>query len=95
MMDSDRKARSSGLFRLRAASGNDRSRRIIFSNYLQVSTDMDNVDANPIIPQATDPEQLKPLFKPYPSGFMEIYLVSDLVNSPRNETPECIKPMKV
>jgi len=39
----------------------------------------------------TDPEQLKPLFKPYPSEQMEMYPVSDIVNSPGNDTPECIK----
>jgi len=36
-----------------------------------------------------NPEQLKQLFKPYPPDQMEMYQVSDLVNSPRNDTPEC------
>jgi len=40
--------------------------------------------------QLADPEQLKPLFKPYPSDLMEMYHVCDLVNSPRNDTPGCI-----
>ena len=45
--------------------------------------------------QVTDPEQLKPLFKPYHSDLMEMYQVSDLVNSPRNDRPECIQPIKL
>jgi putative SOS response-associated peptidase YedK len=45
-------------------------------------------------PHVTDPEQLKPLFKPYPSELMEMYPVSDLVNSPRNDTPDLIKPLE-
>ncbi|HEX2767946.1 MAG TPA: SOS response-associated peptidase [Geobacteraceae bacterium] len=44
--------------------------------------------------QITDPEQLKPLFKPYPSELMEMYPVSDLVNSPRNDTSDLIKPLE-
>jgi putative SOS response-associated peptidase YedK len=44
-------------------------------------------------PHVSDPEQLKSLFKPYPSEQMEIYPVSDIVNSPRNDTPECIKAL--
>lgn len=48
----DVKASYCGLLRLRGASGNDRIRRIIFSNYLQqVSTEMDNVDTNPLFPK--------------------------------------------
>lgn len=45
-------------------------------------------------PNVTDPEQLKPLFKPYPSELMEMYPVSDLVNSPRNDTPDLINPLQ-
>lgn len=45
--------------------------------------------------ELADPEQLKPLFKPYPSGQMEMYPVSDLVNSPKNDNPECIQPIKL
>jgi len=45
-------------------------------------------------PQLTDPERLKPLFKPYPSDHMEMYPVSDLVYSIRNDSDECIKPME-
>jgi putative SOS response-associated peptidase YedK len=43
---------------------------------------------------AIEPEMLKPLFKHYSSELMEMYPVSDLVNSPRNDTPECIKPLE-
>jgi putative SOS response-associated peptidase YedK len=41
-----------------------------------------------------DPAELEPLLKPYPAEEMEAWSVSLLVNSPRNETPACIKPVK-
>ncbi len=41
----------------------------------------------------TDPEQLNPLFKSFPSEKMEMYPVSDSVNSPRNDASECIVPL--
>jgi putative SOS response-associated peptidase YedK len=44
--------------------------------------------------QVADPEQLKPLFKPYPSDLMEMYPVGDQVNSPRNDTSDLIKPLE-
>lgn len=37
-------------------------------------------------------EQLTPLFQAYPSDLLDCYPVSDLVNSPRNDTPECLNP---
>jgi len=43
--------------------------------------------------EMTDPEKLNPLYKPYPAERMEMYPVSDLVNSPRNDTPDLIKPV--
>ena len=45
-------------------------------------------------PHITDPEQLKPLYKPYTSEKMEMYPVSDIVNSPKNDIPHCIIPLK-
>jgi len=45
--------------------------------------------------QVSDPERLKPLFSSYPPGQMEMYPVGDLVNSPRNDVPECIQPFKL
>ncbi|MCI0455232.1 MAG: SOS response-associated peptidase [Candidatus Dadabacteria bacterium] len=41
-----------------------------------------------------DVEKLFPLLAPYPSQMMEAYEVSTLVNSPKNDTPECVKPKK-
>jgi len=35
----------------------------------------------------TDPEQLKPLYQPYPADLMEMWPVSPIVNSPRNDSP--------
>jgi len=39
-----------------------------------------------------DVNKLVPLLTPYPSNMVEGYEVSTLVNSPKNDTPECIKP---
>ena len=36
---------------------------------------------------------LRSLLRPYPEGEMEAYEVSTFVNSPRNNTPECIAPV--
>ena len=44
-------------------------------------------------PLLTKPEDLQPLLKPYPAAAMEMYAVSPMVNSWRNDTPECIKPI--
>lgn len=45
-------------------------------------------------PSITDPLQLKPLLTPYPSGMMNAYQVSSLVNSPKNDSEECIQQIK-
>jgi putative SOS response-associated peptidase YedK len=44
-------------------------------------------------PHVSDLEQLKSFFRPYPSEMMEMYPVSYMVNSPKNDNPECIKPV--
>jgi putative SOS response-associated peptidase YedK len=38
-------------------------------------------------------EALTALLKPYPADKMQAYAVSPLVNSPRNNSAECIKPV--
>ncbi len=43
-------------------------------------------------PDLKDVKKLIPLLTPYPSDMMEGYEVSTLVNSPKNDSPECIKP---
>lgn len=43
--------------------------------------------------QLSEPGQLKCLLLPLKSDLMEMYPVSDLVNSPRNDTSECIQPI--
>lgn len=40
------------------------------------------------------PLQVKGLMKPYDADEMEAYPVSTLVNSPRNEVPDCIDPLE-
>ncbi|KUO51474.1 MAG: hypothetical protein APF76_14010 [Desulfitibacter sp. BRH_c19] len=42
----------------------------------------------------SDIKELKPLLVPYPSDSMQLYEVSTMVNSPKNDTPECIIPEK-
>lgn len=42
-----------------------------------------------------EPEQLSKHLNPYPSEEMFYYPVSDLVNSTKYNTPECIKPISV
>jgi putative SOS response-associated peptidase YedK len=34
-----------------------------------------------------------PLLKPFPAEKMQLVPVSTLVNSPRNERPECVQPL--
>ena len=41
-----------------------------------------------------DPASLLPLLTPYPAEKMNAYAVSTFVNSPRNNSPECLKPLK-
>jgi putative SOS response-associated peptidase YedK len=45
-------------------------------------------------PATKDPAGLLELLKPYPASAMEAYPVSRGVNSPRNNSPECIKRME-
>jgi putative SOS response-associated peptidase YedK len=46
-------------------------------------------------PKIQDVEKLLPLLKPYPSELMEFYPVSKVVNSPANDTPQCIEKVSV
>jgi putative SOS response-associated peptidase YedK len=43
-------------------------------------------------PTLEDPVALGALLAPYPDAALEIYPVSALVNSPRNDSPECVRP---
>lgn len=42
-------------------------------------------------PDNRDTQRLTALLKPYPTEEMEAYPVSTLVNSPKNDSPECIE----
>ena len=44
-------------------------------------------------PEITDPREILPLLVPYSSNEMECVRVSFVVNSPRNDVPECIVPV--
>ncbi len=43
-------------------------------------------------PEIEDPAALKELLRPYPSELMDVYPVRPIVNSPKNNGPECIEP---
>ena len=45
-------------------------------------------------PQLSDTDKLSTLLKPYPSKEMEAYKASTFVNSPKNESPNCIEPIE-
>jgi putative SOS response-associated peptidase YedK len=44
-------------------------------------------------PSISEIENLKYIFEPYPSELMKMYQVSDLLNSPKKDNPECIAPI--
>jgi putative SOS response-associated peptidase YedK len=46
-----------------------------------------------IDPSERRPEELQPLLAPYPDGELTAYPVDRLVNSPKNDLPECIRPL--
>jgi len=43
-------------------------------------------------PKFKDSETLLPLLRAYDSSLMHVYRVSDLVNDPKNDVPDCLKP---
>jgi len=43
-------------------------------------------------PETTDPSALRDLLRPYAAGGMSVHAVRPLVNSPRNDTPDCVTP---
>ena len=43
---------------------------------------------------ATDMHELKATLKPYDPSLMEAYAVSRIVNSVKNDTEECIEPLR-
>src|SRR3990170_4558902 len=44
-------------------------------------------------PEFKDTNKLAALLKPFPSDMMEAYRVSTIVNSPKNDSPDCIRPV--
>jgi len=44
-------------------------------------------------PDLTEPQQILPMLKPYPSETMESWRVPDAAKNPRNDTPEVIQPV--
>lgn len=45
-------------------------------------------------PELSDKERLQRLLRPYPSGEMEAYAVSTLVNKPTNDVEKCVEPVE-
>jgi putative SOS response-associated peptidase YedK len=45
--------------------------------------------------ETDDQQKLMPLIKPYPADKMDAYRISALVNSPRNNSMEIIKPVEI
>ena len=41
-----------------------------------------------------DSETLLPLLRAYDSSLMHVYRVSDIVNDPKNDSPDCIQPLR-
>lgn len=44
-------------------------------------------------PENEEPRDLIPLLKAFPAGEMHCYDVSTIINSPKNDSPDCIKPL--
>ena len=44
--------------------------------------------------EVDDPAKLRPLFQPIPGELMKFHSVSSVVNSPRHEGEDCIRPEK-
>lgn len=57
---------------------------------MPVILDIDDIDFW-LDPRLVQPDPLQSLFRPYPSVKMDMYPVSDIVNSPKNDNPACIE----
>jgi len=44
-------------------------------------------------PAVQEPKKLQPLLVPYTGDELTAYPISTLVNSPRNQGPQCIEPV--
>ncbi len=44
-------------------------------------------------PKTDDTAELSALLKPFPSEALALFEVSPVVNSPRNDSPECVVPL--
>jgi putative SOS response-associated peptidase YedK len=45
-------------------------------------------------PKCKDSETLLPLLRAYDSSLMHVYRVSDVVNDPSRDLPDCVKPLQ-
>lgn len=53
---------------------------------------LDPMDYDGWLDPSASPEALRAMLKPYPAEGMESYAVSRVVNSVKNDVPECIEP---
>lgn len=53
----------------------------------------ENLETQWVDAENKDTDKLSSLLQPYPAGLMLAYRVSDIVNSPKNDIPECVEPI--
>ena len=64
-----------------------------FHERMPVILDQEDLDLW-LDPKVTDPPRVLPLLRPYPADRMKAYRVSSVVNSPRHESEECVRPLE-
>lgn len=69
------------------------SNEIISSLHDRMPVILPEHDINAWLHSSTTADELKSLLKPCPSDLMQLYPVSNVVNSPKNDSPECIQPI--
>jgi putative SOS response-associated peptidase YedK len=55
---------------------------------------LEREDEGKWIDEKTTPEEIQRLCRPLPANKIKAYQITDLVNNPRNDTPEIIKPIE-
>lgn len=77
-------------FTILTTSANDTTRSIHDRMPVILDTDGQStwLDGN-----LSDPDQLRSLLRPAPNDLLKTFPVSKIVNSPRNDVPECIQPI--
>ena len=67
--------------------------KVKIPTYIRMKVILPEVDYETwLIPDEIAPQKLTPLLVPFDASLMEAYPVSRFVNSPKNDSPECIRP---